>query len=57
MANKIAIEHDFAREDDYQGEFSSSDEARQELGWEPKVDFEEGIRIYIEWYRDSLKRD
>ena len=25
--------------------------AKEKLGWEPKVDFEEGMRRYIEWYK------
>jgi 2-alkyl-3-oxoalkanoate reductase len=27
--------------------------ARQELGWQPKVSFEEGIRLTVEWYRKA----
>jgi len=33
------------------GDFSK---AKRELGWEPKVSFEEGIRKTIEWYKDKL---
>ncbi|MCE5204023.1 MAG: dTDP-glucose 4,6-dehydratase [Actinomycetia bacterium] len=29
------------------------DKARAELGWEPRVDFDEGLRQTIRWYRDN----
>jgi dTDP-glucose 4,6-dehydratase len=29
------------------------DKAREELGWEPVVDFEQGLRETIRWYRDN----
>tara|TARA_B100001121_G_scaffold274941_1_gene263016 strand:- start:51 stop:992 length:942 start_codon:yes stop_codon:yes gene_type:complete len=29
--------------------------AKQELGWEPKVSLEEGLRPTIEWFRETLK--
>ena len=51
--NKIAIEYDSSREDDYQEELADLDKARNELGWEPEVDLEEGIRRYIEWCRGA----
>ncbi|MCM8807797.1 MAG: SDR family NAD(P)-dependent oxidoreductase [Candidatus Omnitrophica bacterium] len=28
--------------------------AKKVLGWEPKVDFEEGLRRTVEWYRDNF---
>ncbi len=49
--NKVAIEYDSAREDDYQEELADLDKTRNELGWEPKVDLEEGIKRYIEWFK------
>lgn len=51
--NKVAIEFDAAREDDYQEELADLDKARNELGWEPEVDLEEGIRRYIEWTKEK----
>ncbi len=49
--DKIGIEYYPAREDDYQGRIISAVKAKRELGWEPRVDIEEGIRRYIEWYK------
>ncbi len=52
--NKIAIEYDSAREDDYQEELLDIEKTRNELGWEPKVNLREGIRRYIEWYKEYI---
>ncbi len=30
-----------------------STKIRKELGWEPKVTFEEGIRKTVEWYKSN----
>jgi dTDP-glucose 4,6-dehydratase len=30
--------------------------AKKVLGWEPRVDFEEGIKTTIEYFRQSLNR-
>jgi len=35
------------------GDFSK---ARKELGWEPKVDFEDGLKRAFAWYRSEMKR-
>ena len=57
--SKIGIEHDAAREDDYRGEVpetSEIDRENRELGWEAKIDIEDGIRRYVEWYKSAGKR-
>ena len=51
--SKIVVQHSSDRGDDYQGEVLELDKAKRELGWEPKVDLEEGIRRYIEWYKET----
>lgn len=38
-----------ARGGDYAGADVISDRARQELGWEPEIDFEEGMRRTVPW--------
>ncbi len=52
--NKVAIEYDSAREDDYQEELADLDKTRNELGWEPKVSLEEGVKRYIEWNKAEI---
>ena len=54
LGKKIDIEYHPAREDDYQGGAVSAARAKKELGWEPKVDFEGGLRRYIEWYQAEI---
>ena len=54
FSNKVTIEYESAREDDYQEELSDLDKTRNELDWEVQVDFEEGIRRYIEWYKENV---
>ena len=52
--NKISIEYETAREDDYLGvvpETSEIDRQNRELGWEAEINIEDGIRQYVEWYR------
>lgn len=47
---KTSIEYEPAREDDYQEQLADLDLARKDLGWEPIVGLEEGIKIYVDWY-------
>lgn len=44
-----------ARPGDYQGVTVSIDKAKRELGWEPIVPFENGLKMYIDWYKKSKK--
>jgi nucleoside-diphosphate-sugar epimerase len=30
---------------------ASIEKARRELGWEPRISLEEGLRLTVEWYR------
>ena len=34
---------------------SDATKAKKSLGWEPKVSFEEGLDITIEWFRNYLR--
>jgi len=43
------IEFVLARGGDYAGTDVSSEKARVELGWEPQIDFEEGMRRTVPW--------
>ncbi len=55
LVGDVAIEYKGERPEDYSGAIVSSNKAKKELGWEPKVDFEEGLRRYIDWYRSNGK--
>ena len=48
----VRIEHVPARPADFSGKDVSSERARRELGWQPKVPFRDGLRRYIAWYRE-----
>lgn len=52
----VKIEYKEARPGDFKGRIASNGKAFKELGWEPKVDIEEGIRKYIEWYKSFTKQ-
>jgi len=51
LVGDVKIEYKEARAGDYRGAIVSADKARKELGWQPKVSFNEGVKSYIEWYR------
>ena len=57
LIGDVRIEYIEGRPGDFAGKEISSDLARKELGWVPKTSFEEGVRKYIEWYKESLKKD
>ncbi|UCB56963.1 MAG: NAD-dependent epimerase/dehydratase family protein [Candidatus Omnitrophota bacterium] len=51
----VKIEYTPARPGDFAGKEVSSELVKKELGWEPKVGFEEGIRRYLKWYSEREK--
>ena len=52
----VKIEYTSARAGDFSGKEVSSELVKRELGWEPKVGLEEGIRRYLKWYRQQEQR-
>ncbi len=52
IVGDVKIEYVPARPGDFSGKEVSSELARKELGWEPKISFEEGVSRYIKWFRD-----
>lgn len=56
LVGHSGIEYTEARAGDYSGAIVSADKAKRELGWEPRVEFEEGMKRYIEWYRSNVRK-
>jgi UDP-glucose 4-epimerase len=52
----VKIEYTPDRPGDFSGKEVSSELAREELGWVPKVSFQEGLQRYIDWYKEEEKR-
>lgn len=52
----VKIEYVPARPGDFKGKIASSELAKKELGWEPKTSFEEGLRKYIEWFKEQQEK-
>lgn len=53
LGKDIEIKYKKPRYHDYFGKEVSSQKAKKELGWEPKLSFKEGLRRYIEWAREN----
>ena len=51
ILGKAEIEYIPARAGDFSGKEVSSEVAKKELGWEPRINFEEGLKRYIEWFK------
>ena len=52
----LKIEYIPARPNDFSGKEVMSIRAKEELGWIPKTSFEDGLRKYIEWYKEQTQR-
>lgn len=56
IIGNIKIEYKSARPGDFSGKEASNKLAKTELGWEPNVNFEQGLKRYIEWYRSCEEK-
>jgi len=60
LVGNVPIEYVDGRPGDFSGKEISSERARRELNWEPKVSFEEGLRRYVTWYKqreEEMRKD
>jgi UDP-glucose 4-epimerase len=55
LIGNVTIEYKEARPGDYSGATISTEKAKKELAWEPKIELEEGIRRYIDWYKKKAR--
>lgn len=53
VGNDVRIEYIPARTGDYKGKEASNDKIKRLLGWEPKIDFEEGMGKTIAWFKSK----
>jgi nucleoside-diphosphate-sugar epimerase len=51
--NRLEAKYDPPREGDIRDSQADITQARELLGYEPQVNFEEGLRRTFEWYRTS----
>jgi UDP-glucose 4-epimerase len=56
LGNGVRIELGPERPGDFAGKEVSGEKARRELGWSPRVDFEDGIRLTVDWFRQKWAR-
>jgi len=56
ILGNVEIQYVPPRPGDFSGKEVSSRKALEELGWEPKVSFEEGLRRYIKWYKEEKNK-
>lgn len=56
IIGNVKIEFTPERPGDFSGKEVSSELAKNELGWEPKTSFEEGLRRYVKWYKEREEK-
>ena len=52
----VKIEYIEGRPRDFSGKEISNKKAEEELGWKPKMCFEDGVKKYIDWYQEQLRQ-
>lgn len=52
ILGEVEIQMIEGRPGDFSGKEGISLRAKEELGWEPKFSFEQGLRSYIDWYQN-----
>ena len=54
LEKDVKIEFIPSRPGDFEGKEASNDKIKRLLGWEPKVDFREGMEKTIAWYKSEI---
>lgn len=54
LGGSVQIEFKPPRPGDYRGRVVSAEKATRDLGWRPVVEFEDGLRRYLEWFREAV---
>ena len=57
LVGGVEIKNVPGRPGDFSGKEISSELAKKELGWSPKVRFEEGLRNYIDWFTERKEQN
>ena len=52
MDKEVSVEYIPGRPGDYEGKEASNDKIKRLLNWEPKIDFEDGMRRTIKWFEN-----
>lgn len=56
IGDQVKIEFVPERPGDFGGKEVSAEKALKDLGWKPKVNFEEGLRTTVEWFRQKWEK-
>lgn len=56
VGEHVKIELTPARPGDFGGKNVSAEKADRELGWRPQVEFEDGLRRTVEWFREKWRQ-
>ncbi len=56
VGDQVKIEFTPARPGDFGGKEVTAKKAHKELGWQPSVEFEEGLRRTVEWFRQKWNK-
>lgn len=57
LGKKAVLDFVEDRKGNFKGRFISSDKARRLLGWEPRFDYEESMRMYVQWFLRNADRN